>query len=194
MLIHPEPETFDLVALSEKVAVSPRTIRYYIQQGLLPAPEARGPGAHYGPEHVDLVLLIKRLQKEHLPLSEIRRRIEKLPRAEIRRILQSGPDRPPESASEYVRRVLSEGSGNLKVADSLRPRHMAASMAPMAMPLSASAPPAPPPAPVLRSQWDHFTLAPDVELHVRRPVSREDNRRIERLLDAAREIFKENLP
>jgi hypothetical protein len=38
------------------------------------------------------------------------------------------------------------------------------------------------------------SLSPDVELHVRRPGSREDQRRIERLLEAAREILLEDVP
>jgi hypothetical protein len=42
-----------------------------------------------------------------------------------------------------------------------------------------------------RSQWDRITLAPDVELHVRRPLTRDMNRRIEKLLDAARDLLKE---
>jgi hypothetical protein len=45
-----------------------------------------------------------------------------------------------------------------------------------------------------RSQWDRHSLSPDVELHVRRPVSREENRRIERLMEAARRIFNEEQP
>jgi DNA-binding transcriptional MerR regulator len=147
---------------------------------LIPAPEARGPGAHYGPEHVDRLRLIKLLQREHLPLSEIRRRIEKLPPEEVRRILDAEPEPPPTSASEYVRRVLSEGASIMKAP-------------PMPAPmLRESRPPKPPP--IVRSQWEHFTLAPDVELHVRRPGTREENRRIERLLEAAREIFNEELP
>ena len=42
-----------------------------------------------------------------------------------------------------------------------------------------------------RSQWDRIVLAPDVELHVRRPLSREQNRSVDRLLEAARAIYKE---
>jgi DNA-binding transcriptional MerR regulator len=180
MLPFSESEPIDLVELSDRARVSPRTIRFYIQQGLIPAPEARGPGAHYGPEHVDRLRLIKLLQREHLPLSEIRRRIEKLPPEEVKRILESEPQRRPTSASEYVRRVLSEG---------------AATMNAPAMPVPMLREPRPPKPPaVARSQWEHFTLAPDVELHVRRPGTREDNRRIERLLEAAREIFNEDLP
>ena len=39
-----------------------------------------------------------------------------------------------------------------------------------------------------RSQWECVTLAPDVELHVRRPLSRIQNRRVERLLEIARQL------
>lgn len=173
-------EPIDLLELSDKAKVSPRTIRFYIQQGLIPAPEARGPGAHYGLEHVDRLRLIKLLQREHLPLSEIRRRIEKLPPEEVRRILESEPERRPTSASEYVRRVLSEGAATMNAP------------AKSASVLHEPRPPKPPA--IARSQWEHFTLAPDVELHVRRPGTREENRRIERLLEAAREIFNEDLP
>ena len=95
----PAPESIDLLELSDKAKVSPRTIRYYIQQGLLPKPEARGPGAHYTDEHLDRLLLIKRLQREHLPLAEIRRAIE------------SGATETtaaPRSALDYVRGVLGK--------------------------------------------------------------------------------------
>ncbi len=175
-----QPEPIDLLALSDKAKVSPRTIRFYIQQGLIPAPEARGPGAHYLPEHVDRLRLIKLLQREHLPLSEIRRRIEKLPPEEIKKILESEREPAPSSASEYVRRVLSEGAATMKVS------------APQSSIMREPRPPKPPA--VTRSQWEHFTLAPDVELHVRRPGTRENNRRVERLLEAAREIFNEDSP
>ncbi len=178
MLLEPEP--IDLLELSERAKVSARTIRYYIQQGLLPAPEARGPGAHYLAEHVDRLRLIRRLQQEHLPLSEIRRRIEKLSPDEVKRFLAAAPEKPPNSASEYVRRVLSEGVGSVKAAEP--------------EPLSTRSGRPPKPIAAVRSHWERFNLAPDVELHVRRPGSREDQRRIDRLLEAAREIFREDAP
>ena len=42
-----------------------------------------------------------------------------------------------------------------------------------------------------RSTWDRVALSPDVELHVRRPLTREQNRQVEQLLEAARHIFAE---
>jgi DNA-binding transcriptional MerR regulator len=170
MLSLPESDPLELTERADRAGVSPRTVRYSIQQGLLPPPESRGPGAHYGAEHVDRLLLIRRLQKEHLPLSEIRKRLDKLSPAEVKRLLSARPAHPAESASEYVRRVLSEGPATFSIA-------------------------APPPLPTpARSQWDRLSLSPDVELHVRRPVSREENRRIERLIETAKKIFNEELP
>jgi DNA-binding transcriptional MerR regulator len=186
MLNPPDPHTIDIAELSDRTRVSPRTIRYYIQQGLLPAPDARGPGAHYGPEHVDRLNLIRRLQREHLPLSEIRKRIESLTPDEVRRLLHTEPKQhPTDSASEYVRRVLHEGAASYVAAmpPVLSERHAN-------LPRDQSSHPQK----LQRSQWERFTLAPDVELHVRRPVSREDNKKIDQLLDAARKIFKEELP
>jgi len=172
-------DQIDLTEVSDRAQVSARTIRYYIQQGLIPAPETRGPGAHYGPAHVDRLRLIKLLQRQHLPLSEIRRRIESLSPQDIRRILDGDAERPPSSASEYVQRVLVDGLGPVRTAE---PAY--AFFEEKAPNRGGS---------LVRSQWERFALAADVELHVRRPVSREDNRRIERLLDAARDIFKEDL-
>jgi DNA-binding transcriptional MerR regulator len=183
MLNLPESDPIELAELAQRAGVSTRTVRYYIQQGLLPAPEARGPGAHYGAEHVDRLLLIRLLQREHLPLAEIRKRIERLSPVEVKRLLVAKPSRPPESATDYVRRVLSEGSATFGVAE---PRPMAA-MRSVPSPPQAMGMPA-------RSQWDRHSLSPDVELHVRRPVSREENRRIERLMEAARKIFNEEQP
>ena len=42
-----------------------------------------------------------------------------------------------------------------------------------------------------RSQWERIALGPNVELQVRRPLSRAENRAVERLLDAARALFEE---
>ena len=42
-----------------------------------------------------------------------------------------------------------------------------------------------------RATWERVTVAPDVELHIRRPLSREQNKLVDRLLDAARAIFSE---
>ena len=46
------PSRWKLDELAERAGVSARTVRYYVQRGLVPAPEFRGPETAYGPEHV----------------------------------------------------------------------------------------------------------------------------------------------
>lgn len=53
-------DTLSLEALSARTEVPLRTIRYYIQRGLVPRPRGEKKGAHYGPEHLDALLQIKR--------------------------------------------------------------------------------------------------------------------------------------
>ena len=52
----------------------------------------------------------------------------------------------------------------------------------------------PPPASLAptRSQWDRISLAPDIELHVRRPLSRFQNRAVDRLIGVARQLLEED--
>ena len=52
-------DQLELAELADQAGVSIRTVRYYIQAGLLPRPEARGPGAHYTDEHLERLRLIK---------------------------------------------------------------------------------------------------------------------------------------
>ena len=43
----------------------------------------------------------------------------------------------------------------------------------------------------VRSPWERISLGSDLELHVRRPQSRDDNRRVERIIEAALRILNE---
>ncbi|MEI7745135.1 MAG: hypothetical protein WCK58_15470, partial [Chloroflexota bacterium] len=61
-------------------------------------------------------------------------------------------------------------------------------------PATSSEPPAPPepPEPFERSRWDHVVITPDIELHIRRPLSRRDIKMVERLLAFARQLQGED--
>ncbi len=52
--------------------VSRRTVRYYVQEGLIPPPAGLGRGAHYGKAHLDALLRVKSMQERGLLLEEIR--------------------------------------------------------------------------------------------------------------------------
>lgn len=63
--------------LAQLTGVSVATIKYYIREGLIQRPATDGrKRSNYGPEYVDRIILIKRLQKERfLPLNVIRKLI-----------------------------------------------------------------------------------------------------------------------
>ncbi len=105
----PDDDRYSLTELADLAGVTPRTVRYYLAQGLLPAVGQTGPGSKYGADHLDRLRLIKRLQVEHLPLAEIRHRLEGLDRDAIRDLAGSPePEPPPDSALDYLRTVLGD--------------------------------------------------------------------------------------
>jgi DNA-binding transcriptional MerR regulator len=181
---------YDIKELCAEAGVTARTVHFYIQQGLLPPAGSQGPGAKYDLGHMARLKLIKLLQKEHLPLSEIRRQLESLDDAKVQALVseQSSHCQPANSSAvEYIRSVLTgtrhvtsqPAAGGLfrsqTAAPSLEERTAAYSTRRLAE----------------RSQWERIVLASDVELHIRRPLSRSQNRKIEALIQHARETLKE---
>ncbi len=59
----PEEPRYAIGDLADLGGVSRRTVRYYVQEGLLPTPFGVGRGNHYGPEHLDRLLRVKALRK-----------------------------------------------------------------------------------------------------------------------------------
>ncbi len=217
----PDDDRYSLTELADLAGVTPRTVRYYLAQGLLPAVGQTGPGSKYDAGHLARLRVIRRLQAEHLPLAEIRRRLETLDDEEIRELVDAGEPTPPtDTALEYLRTVLG-GSPAVRPA---RPAMVAPSAAPgfvgrrsMALPsvapakdpiaevlpdyssqaLASSPAPAPAPAETTvragdRSQWERIVLAPDIELHIRRPLPRAQNKQVDRLVTIARELLEED--
>ena len=169
-------DLFDLQELCEHAGVTPRTVRYYIQQGLLPMPGAGRDSRKYDASYLDRLQLIRRLQREHLPLAEIRQRIAGLSSHEVASMLVEQPT-APSSAKAYLADILSGRSAG--TSSPAVTHHRAVSPVADHYPRE-------------REQWDRMRLAEDVELHVRRPVTRDMNRRIERLLETARRILHDD--
>ena len=124
---------------------------------------------------------------EHLPLAEIRHRLESLSEDEIEAVVDRPPEPPADSALAYLDQVLGGGR-------SAREPSMLFAVAapPAAHPVGRIAFPTRPVSPVAdRSQWERISLDPDVELHVRRPLTR-PHKKVERLIAIARELFEED--
>ena len=60
--------TYSLAELCDLADVTPRTVRYYVQQGLLRSPDVAGPQTRYEEGHLWRLRSIRQLQREHLPL------------------------------------------------------------------------------------------------------------------------------
>jgi DNA-binding transcriptional MerR regulator len=183
---------FDIKELSQRSGATPRTVHFYVQQGLLPPAGSPGPGARYGEGHVARLKLIRLLQKQHLPLAEIARRLrglsddlvlELLVETKARRAGESG------SALDYIRSVLAEQSPRSAGTPATVPSFLRKEGAAMHSRVSAPAPEASPPTEPTRSQRERYTLTDGIELNVRRPLARTEQRMLARLLDAARKIF-----
>lgn len=125
--------------LCQAAGVTPRTVHYYVQQGLLPPASVQGRHGTYDSRHLDRLRAIRKLQSEHLPLAVIRER------------LQDGALRDDQSADSDAGTAQTE--------------------------------------PMSRTQWERLAVHPDIEIHVRRPLSRVQNERLAKLLEAARAIF-----
>jgi DNA-binding transcriptional MerR regulator len=195
---------YTLADLCDLAGVTPRTVRYYVAEGLLRSPGTTGPGTRYDEGHLARLRLVRRLQREHLPLAEIRRRLAALGDDEAIALAGGQSEPPSDSALDYVRDVLAR-RGVAAARQSAVPSPGPAA-SPPSLPLverrllvdpsgpklwSADAPRTPPPE---RSQWERIVLSPDVELHVRRPLTRSQNRAVARLVDEARRLLEEDQP
>ena len=71
--------------LADKAGVTKRTIHYYISKGLLIPPEGSGVNSLYNDEHLQRILLIKKLQAEYMPLNKIREYILENPTEKVQK-------------------------------------------------------------------------------------------------------------
>jgi DNA-binding transcriptional MerR regulator len=194
---------YTLTELADLAGVTSRTIRYYLSQGLLPSNATGGPGAKYDDAHLARLRLIKRFQRDHQPLAEIRRHLEGLDDDAVLRLAEEAPVPVADSALEYIRRVtaprpaLSEAPARYDAHDPPDlpgpPYRLLATKQMLPAP-SAPAAPAddiPPEHRLERSQWERVSLGPDVELHIRRPLPRSVAKRVDRLISIARDLLEE---
>lgn len=105
---------FGIDELATLGGVSRRTVRYYVQEGLLPAPLGVGRGDHYGRAHLDQLLKVKALQEGGRTLDDIRRGLHHRSRAAERAVAGPAPER-----SVWRRLTLAPGV-ELNVAGDVR--------------------------------------------------------------------------
>ena len=83
-------ERLSIETLASLAGVSPRTIRFYIAQGLLDRPVGEKRGAHYVQRHLDQLLHIRRWSEAGHSLDRIRALINGAPEDPPRRLTEPG--------------------------------------------------------------------------------------------------------
>lgn len=84
-------ESYKLDELAAAAGVSARTVRYYVQRGLLPGPVFRGKDSAYDQGHLVRLRAIKRLQEAFLPLDAIQAELSKRSLEEIEKLADGEP-------------------------------------------------------------------------------------------------------
>jgi DNA-binding transcriptional MerR regulator len=97
------PDSYSIDELSTLAGVTPRTVRYYISQGLLERPEGEKRGSHYLPRHLEQLLLIRRWTDAGLSLERIGELIAGAPEDPPRRAV------PPGSVEVWSRVTVADG-------------------------------------------------------------------------------------
>lgn len=195
--------------LSTYSGLTLRTLRYYIQEGILQGPDSRGKYARYSQEHLDRIELIRRLKELRLPLQEIGQIIENMTPEEISKvreyqdILKTKIKRPEfpktselsfsnnkSSALEYIRELESRFDNVQEIANApARKIHSVVSNANLI-----------PSIPVEKhdyrintpkEEWTRFVIKDGVELNIKRTIGTDNEVRIGILVEYAKRLFSD---
>lgn len=96
-------ERYSIDELATLAGVTPRTVRYYIAEGLLDRPEGEKRGAHYLRRHLEQLLLIRRSTDAGLSLERVRELIAGAPEDPPRQRAMPG------SVEVWSRMTLADG-------------------------------------------------------------------------------------
>ena len=190
-------EEFSIEDLALRSGLSIRTVRYYMQQGLVPGPDTAGKNASYSRRHLDHLCMIQRLKRLHLPLKEIQHLIANMSTEDMQNLLTN-------MSTKNMQQLLTNQDKNLKKKETEhykgelsspmdyieglarrqeRVKHIAnqpsyygqrnANMTQEVRP----------------ERWSKIRLAKGIELQIREQESRALRKEIDQLIQAAQHIF-----
>lgn len=199
-------EDLTLEDLATRSNLTLRTLRFYIQEGILPGPDTHGKNARYSHEHLDRLELIQRLKDLRLPLQEIKQILDNSTPEEISKVrqyqdlLQLTTRRPrsnrsnkvaaagtPSDALDYIR-SLELGRQNVRVlmeskvefANSMpSPKELSDQKYLLADQTSPG-----------EETWTRIALADGIELNIRTPIGKAERQKITKLIALARSLFR----
>lgn len=186
-----------LKELVKATEVSERTIRYYIQEGVLPAPQGLGPASRYSLEHIERLILVRRFKAALLPLSRIKELFSEFTLDELEVFAEHLHD---ELATSAVNTIRSKGTDTLNNKLAVRTE--------IEEPLEVFSPPelsleqkntneygAEPEAAIdFAGRWNRISLAPGLELHYQEngpQDTKQGRKRLAQLVELAMRLYQE---
>lgn len=199
-------EEYTLEDLERLSGLPIRTLRFYIQEGLLPGPDTRGKYARYSGRHLASLELIQRLKNMRLPLQQIRRMLDDMTTDDLAQVLHApnaeAPLRnlPPEKGQFFGKmdedlpvsseRDPSARTGQLhSIIRDTSPQNYY--LTTPAQPQSARSQPVQKTRTQTEETWQRIQLAEGVELQVRKPLDRQTLRLVDELRKFARRFIDE---
>ncbi len=187
--------------LAELANVSHRTIRYYIQEGLLPRPTVSGKYAEFTDAYVNRLQLIKVLKDAYLPLNRIKDVMDALNDDKVVPLLEEF-EKDPMAALAGLQALPvfnPTQTDNLELNSPMNDSalsyiHSLRESAPIeklpSQPRVHAYRQVTPAAPRFTEEWQRIPLAPGLELHVRQPV----RPRLQHLIDKVIELCHQENP
>ncbi|HEX8652499.1 MAG TPA: MerR family transcriptional regulator [Pyrinomonadaceae bacterium] len=187
---------FEIGTAQERGTVSEvpdeRTIRYYLSEGLLsPAEEKQGTASVFGYRHLLQLLVVKKLQSEHLPIRKIKELVDGRVERDLERLLgasESGST-ARNDALRYLETLLTtQASTAAPQSRTLRSQAQPGAMSARAALSASPAQPSPPPQQQSAGTWQRIEIEPGLELHMRGDYQPPDDARQRRRL--ARNVLR----
>ncbi len=175
--------------LARKTNVSVRTIRFYISEGLLPAPQARGRFASYDEDALLRLQVIRLLKEAFLPLREIRERLSGLNTDEVRSLLNdleqlpAAPKAARSTAVDYIDQITTRTEVPHR---DLAEHNKMYNAPPPRMPV--------PRGPLMSTKaesWRHYRITPGITIQASDGLDRVNEKKLEELLKFASQLFSD---
>jgi DNA-binding transcriptional MerR regulator len=200
-----DPAAYTISELAEQSGVEPRTIRSYVEKGIIPGPDSLGRAARYPRESLDRLKVLQLLRDANrgLTLDQLRMLLQSLGPAEVSGLADgririgalldtaAGSESTPSAAIDYLRSLRSHGAllnAHSPPASALRRdvddrlpvlEEAARALARLAGLANASRG-------VRGEHWYRLPLTPDIELSVRGSFGSDQLAQFHRIGDALR--------
>ncbi|MHC1740616.1 MAG: MerR family transcriptional regulator [Anaerolineaceae bacterium] len=201
-------DNLTLEDLSNKSGLTLRTLRYYIQEGILQGPDTHGKFSRYSQQHLDRLELIQRLKNLRLPLQEIHHLLENMMSDGPSQVKQSQdflkysledsvnemslpePQNKGESALEYIQKLER---GRESVRSFSKPVPKPAPSSPSSSNNQVLSPQKENLNQETQETWSRTILQDGIELNIRYPKNVEEQKKIKQLISYAQNLFGDHI-